>query len=345
MKLQNKFFLFLSIGSAAVFLSGCSRSSDSETELLTDSSAIVDYTCITNPQSQEKIYVVLKNYHGNYWEKVIEGISSASEDLNAAIYLGGIDNETDISGQITLLEQAVEEGADGILLAPANSTALIDSCKAVKDAQLPLVLIDSSINSDDYDRCYMTDNVDAGEMAAQAMLTLLQDAGHSAADSLEVGILLSSDTSQAMVNRVSGFLDYWSNYAPEQWVIAEDIYRNGGDLQKAQSDATRLLEQHDQLKGIYGCNNTSTVGIVNTLLQKERTDIAMVGFDLAEETQQFLQNPNCYGVSLLQKQDQMGYLGILSLDALIHGEASEQKFFDTGVVVTDKNYLMENDVS
>lgn len=243
------------------------------------------------------------------------------------------------------MEQAVKEGADGILLAPSNSTSLIDNCKAVKDQEIPLVLIDSSINSEDYDICYMTDNIDAGNLAAKEMLSLLHDTGNSDADYLEVGLVLSSDTSQAMVNRVSGFSDYWSSHAPEQWTIAEDIYLNGGNVKKAQSDVSTLLSNHKQLKGIFGCNNTSTIGIANALLEEGRNDIVMTGFDLAQETRKFLSNPDYHGVSLLQKQDQMGYLGILSLHALITGESSNQKFFDTGIIIADKKYLMENDIS
>lgn len=40
------------------------------------------------------------------------------KEIDAGVYLGGIDNETDIDGQISLMEKAVKEGADGILLAP-----------------------------------------------------------------------------------------------------------------------------------------------------------------------------------------------------------------------------------
>lgn len=39
----------------------------------------------------------------------------------------------------------------------------------------------------------------------------------------------------------------------------------------------------------------------------------MVGFDMAEETKQFIKDPDYRGVSLMQKQDQMGYLGIGTL--------------------------------
>ena len=84
----------------------------------------------------------------------------------------------------------MKEGADGILLAPANSNSLVDSCEKVRKKKIPVALIDSSINSTEFDVCYMTDNIDAGEMAAKEMLTMLHDTGNSPQESLEVGILL-----------------------------------------------------------------------------------------------------------------------------------------------------------
>ena len=84
---------------------------------------------------------------------------------------------------------------------------------------------------------------------------------------------------------------------------------------------------------------------LNTLFEEERTDVVLVGFDLADETKQMLQNPEYHAVTVLQKQDQMGYLGMLSLNSLIKGEKSEQKYFDTGVIMVDSDYLMENAVS
>ena len=317
--------LLITILIISFLLSGCSNVSKyakSKSEKASGESAVVDYTCVSKPKSEKKIYVILKNYHGDYWKTVIEGIERAAKEIDA-----------------------VKEGADGILLAPANSNSLVDSCEKVRKKKIPVVLIDSSINSTEFDVCYMTDNIDAGEMAAQEMLTMLHDAGNSPQEPLAVGILLSSDASQAMVNRVSGFLDYWAKYAPTKWEITKDIALNGGDVEKAESDAAKLLKKNENIKGIYGCNNTSTVGIAKTLTKQKRTDIVMVGFDMAEETKQFIKDPDYRGVSLMQKQDQMGYLGIGTLNSLINGKKSEQKYFDTGVIMIDSDYLMEKGVS
>ena len=332
-----------------VMVSGCALPGNSgqdtgiQAAVGTDESAVVDYTCIANEGSQEKIYVILKNYHGDYWKKVIQGVTKAAEQIDEAVYLGGIDNETDVSGQISLIEKAQQQGADGILLAPANSNALVESCQEIKDQNISLVLIDSSINSDAYDTCYMTGNMEAGQIAAREMLAMLSEQGNTDQDPLEVGILLSSDSSQAMVNRVSGFLEYWAKYAPEKWTINQDIRLNGGNMENAQADVSELLRNNRQIKGLYGCNNTSTKGIAAFLMRAARKDIVMAGFDLAEETAGLIRDPDYHGITLLQKQDQMAYKGMLSLDQQIRGEKPEQKYIDTGVLLVDRDYLLENE--
>ena len=332
-----------------VMVGGCAlpgnSGQDTGTQAASDTgeSAVVDYTCIANEGSQEKIYVILKNYHGDYWKKVIQGVTKAAEQIDEAVYLGGIDNETDVSGQISLIEKAQQQGADGILLAPANSNALVESCQKIKDQNISLVLIDSSINSDAYDTCYMTGNMEAGQIAAREMLSMLSDQGNTDQDSLEVGILLSSDSSQAMVNRVSGFLEYWAKYAPEKWTINQDIRLNGGDMENAQADVSELLRNNRHIKGLYGCNNTSTKGIAAVLMRAARKDIVMAGFDLAEETASLIRDLDYHGITLLQKQEQMAYKGMLSLDQQIRGEKPEQKYIDTGVLLVDRDYLLENE--
>ena len=148
---RAKAYLLFFMGVSSILLGGCSGSSKANLEEAAEQPAVVDYTCISNPESDKKIYVILKNYHGAYWEKVIDGITEAAKKLDEAVYLGGIDNETDFSGQIDLMNQAMEQGADGILLAPADSNSLADSCQKVREKEIPVVLIDSSINSGEFD--------------------------------------------------------------------------------------------------------------------------------------------------------------------------------------------------
>ena len=54
---------------------GCQKKVDTS---LKAQSSIVEYTCISDSDSDKSFYVILKNYHGVYWETVIEGVSKAA---------------------------------------------------------------------------------------------------------------------------------------------------------------------------------------------------------------------------------------------------------------------------
>lgn len=114
---KTKIYMLCVILLFSFLLSGCLDNSSIEenADEAQGESASVEYRCISKPESKKKIYVILKNYHGDYWKTVIEGVEKAAKEVDVAIYLGGIDNETDISGQTRLMNEAIEQGADGIL--------------------------------------------------------------------------------------------------------------------------------------------------------------------------------------------------------------------------------------
>ena len=56
-------YLLISFGAASFLLGGCSGASKTEVETA-EESAVVEYSCISHPESEKKIYVILKNYHG-----------------------------------------------------------------------------------------------------------------------------------------------------------------------------------------------------------------------------------------------------------------------------------------
>lgn len=76
---RTKAYRLIFVGVASVLLGGCSGSSKANMEEAAEQPAVVDYTCISNPESDKQIYVILKNYHGAYWEKVIDGITEAAK--------------------------------------------------------------------------------------------------------------------------------------------------------------------------------------------------------------------------------------------------------------------------
>ena len=185
----------------------------------------------------------------------------------------------------------------------------------------------------------MTGNMEAGQIAAREMLAMLSEQGNADQDPLEVGILLPSDSSQAMVNRVSGFLEYWAKYAPEKWTINQDIRLNGGDMENAQADVSELLSRNNRhIKGLYGCNNTSTKGIAAVLMRAARKDIVMAGFDLAEEAfASLIQGSGLLMASPFCRNRSRWHIRECFPWTSRSGGKREHKYIDTGVLLVDRD--------
>lgn len=336
MKKRNGFVIVLLVTVLTTFFSGCKRESDRIVN--TAETEIVDFTNVT-PTMQEDgtkdVYVITKAHNSQYWQELCDGAIQAGEDLGCNIFVGGTLNELDVEGQLQLLANALDAGADAILLAPIDSNNVYEPIREIMDEGIPVVLVDTIMNSSDFDVCFMTDNMQAGRMVARDMLEKLKEAGNSEEETLKVGIQIGSRTSQTIIERVAGFYEYWSNYAPEKWTILEEIYCNDGSVSRAKEIAAQILEQYPDLKGVIGCNNGSTVGLAMQLKEAERKDVVLVGFDFSDEVAELIADEEYKVSTVVQQQYEMGYCGVEAALKLISGERLQYKFVDTRVELVD----------
>lgn len=295
-------------------------------------------------EGRKNIYLIVKIIEGSsYWDVIIDGAKDGGNDFGCNVYYSGSYVETDWEAHERLLDEAAEAGADAIILAPDDSVKLSDKIEEMYARGLPIVLIDTIANTDSYDVCYMTDNLMAGQDAAQEMIALLSKDGISEDESIQVGIQVGATSSMTIIERLAGFLQYWSKYAPEAWEVIPDIKCNEGSVDKAVQCAEELLE-YPNIKGVFGTNNGSTVGFARAVRDNGRKDVAIVGFDYSNEIAELIDNDEYTASTILQKQYDMGYTGVHSAMELIGGAEKTIKFIDTGVVVVNKDTIDRADV-
>ncbi|MCH5194306.1 MAG: substrate-binding domain-containing protein [Oscillospiraceae bacterium] len=322
-------------------LSGCAESTAGEQE----TKSVPDFAPLTGiVEGRKNIYLIVKIVEGSsYWQIIMDGAKDGGIDFDCNVYYSGTYLETDWESHEKLLDAAAAAGADAILLAPNDSVNLSGKIDEIHKKGIPVVLIDTIANTDSYDICYMTDNLMAGQKAAEEMISQLTKNGIAESESIQIGIQVGATSSQTIIERLSGFFQYWSKYAPDSWEVIPDIKCNEGSIDKAVECAEELLAYPD-IKGVFGTNNGSTVGFARAVRDRELKDIAVVGFDYSEEIAGLIDDGGYIASTILQNQYYMGYTGVESALALTEGQKMPVKFADTGVVVVNKDNIDQSEV-
>src|SRR5271166_6479165 len=114
------------------------------------------------------IPIIVKDTTSGYWQIVFAGARQAGKDLGVKVPELGAQSESDINGEITILENAGAEKPAAVVIAPTQFKAL---GKPVDEAakKVPIIGIDSAADSKAFTSFLTTDNEVGGRKAADGM--------------------------------------------------------------------------------------------------------------------------------------------------------------------------------
>src|SRR3954469_2154161 len=144
--------------------------------------AIVTVSCtkVEAPTGRKKITIAVipKGTTHEFWKSIHAGSIKAANELTAqgtdveVIWKGPL-REDDREQQIQVVEGFAAQGVSGIVLAPLDNRALVRPVEDAKRANVPTVIIDSGLESDQFVSFVATDNRKGGTLAADRMGQLL----------------------------------------------------------------------------------------------------------------------------------------------------------------------------
>jgi ribose transport system substrate-binding protein len=281
--------------------------------------------------ADKEIAVIVKTANSDFWQNVRKGSESAIKSLKGytATFQGGA-SDTDLAGQVALVENAINRKVAGIVLAPSDPDALIPALKKAWEAKIPVVLIDSAASDAGkayYQSFLATDNKTAGEMAAKALIDKVGTTGKIAVMSYTAG-------SGSEIGRVGGFTDYIKKHSKLQ--IVGPFYSNS-QMGTALNQTTDVLAANPDLKGIFGANEPTAIGMGRALAQAGKAGkVVAIGFDGNADLQGFVKDGTIEAIAV-QSAFEMGNLGVKTVAEIISGK-KVPAFRDTGVLmVTKKN--------
>jgi ribose transport system substrate-binding protein len=106
--------------------------------------------CASPRSDRPRVALVMKSLANEFFKTMADG-ARAHHEAHASEYdllATGIKDEQDVAGQVRLVEQMVAEGVGALVIAPADSQALVATCKKAQDAGIVVVNIDNKLDAD-----------------------------------------------------------------------------------------------------------------------------------------------------------------------------------------------------
>lgn len=206
-----------------------------------------------------RIMVIPKGTTHEHWKTIHAGAIKAAEELgNVELIWQGPQKEDDRNQQIQLVQNAVAAGVDGLVLAPLDAKALVEPVEQAIDRGIPVVIIDSALQSDRIASYVATDNYHGGVLAAQRLGTLLNGSGKI----IMLRYMVGSASTQ---EREQGFLDTIAKEFPGITFLEKEQY-GGATADTAQRASQNLITRYGpQVDGIFCPNESSTLGMLRVL--------------------------------------------------------------------------------
>jgi len=279
------------------------------TALLTALAALNLYpvTSFAQEGKKPKIALIMKSLANEFFTTMRKGAEKHQKD-NADKYdlvVNGIRDERDLNAQVALVEQMVSQKVDAIVIAPADSKALVPALARAKKAGIIVVNIDNRLDPDVLKQAgggipfVGPDNRDGARKAGEVLAGKLKQGE-------KVAILEGVPTAFNAQQRRLGFEDAMKKAGAN--VVA--VQSGQWEMDKANTVASAMLSEHPDLKAILASNDNMALGAVAAVKAAGKTgQVHVVGFDNISAIQPMIKDGRVLA-TVDQHGDQLAVFGI-----------------------------------
>jgi ribose transport system substrate-binding protein len=283
------------------------------------------------PAAEAKLYipVISKGFQHQFWQAVKLGSEQAAKDLNVDITFEGPEGENQVDKQVEMFQTALDKKPDAICLAAVDSQVFTPLLEKAKAAGIPVIGFDSGVDSDIPVTTATTDNIAAAALAADKMVELIGGEG-------EVAVIAHDQTSRTGIDRVKGFTDQIAAKYPKVTIV--DTQYGGGDHLKSTDLAKAIIQAHPNLKGFFGANEGSIIGVLNAAKELGMEGkLTIIGYDSGQQQMDAIRSGAEAG-AITQNPVGIGYKCVEAAVKAVKGETLP-KIIDTGFMWYDKTNI------
>lgn len=292
-------------------------------------------------QKQDITVELIPSVLGNeFWDTVVSGAKDAEYELGINLIVTATDTETDIDGQIKLINDAVSNGVDAIVISPLDRSAIDDALRNATEAGVKVITINSAVTYTGVVSMVSTENEEAASIGAQNLASLINATG----DVMVMSSASSANDDNATVKqREDGFINMIEESEEYKNINIKDILYCNYDVQTAKDLTLDYIEKNPSVKAIYATNQHATEGVCEAIEEKGLNGkISIVGWDSSANEIKFIEDGVLNG-TLAQSPYLFGYLGVRNAVKSANGEIID-KNINTGIKYINLANLQNNDV-
>jgi ribose transport system substrate-binding protein len=272
-------------------------------------------SCNTAPQpAKPRIALVMKSLANEFFKTMQDG-ATAHQQAHATEYeliANGTKDESDVARQVEIVEQMMARQVQAIVIAPADSKALVAVIQRAQAAGIVVINIDNKLDAAVLAERNLRipfvgpDNRKGARLAGEALARRLKPGD-------QVAILEGVPTAFNAQQRKAGFEDAMKA-AGINIVSSQSA---GWETAKANQVTAALLVEKPELKAILCANDSMALGAVAAIRAAGKADqIHVIGFDNIQAVRQLLKDGQVLA-TVDQHGDQLAVFGIeYALEAL-----------------------------
>jgi ribose transport system substrate-binding protein len=264
------------------------------------------------------VALVMKSLANEFFKTMAEGAEAhqKAHPDDYKLIVNGIKNETDLTEQVNLVEQMVSRGAKAIVIAPADSKALVPALKRAREAGVVIVNIDNKLDADTLTESGLSipfvgpDNREGAKAVGDAVAATLSKGD-------KVAIIEGVPTAFNGIQRRLGFEDAMK----EGGMQIVGVQSGNWEMEKANTVAAAMLSEHADLKAILCGNDSMALGAVAAVRSAGlEGKVAIAGFDNISAIQALIDSGQVVATAD-QHGDALAVYGIETALEILSGQA------------------------
>lgn len=235
------------------------------------------------------VCLVMKSLGNEYFQTMQKGAEEhAAKRGDLTLHSSGIQNETDIDGQIAAINRCITDRAAALVVAPADSRALVAPLGRAAKAGLKIVNIDvklddGALKSAGLDIPFVgPDNQEGARLSGAALAKALGTGG-------KVVILEGNPGAANAQQRKAGFVAA----AAACGLTVVDSKTAHWETDEAYTVVSNLLTTHPDLQGVLASNDSMALGAVKAISAAgKKGKVKIASFDNIEAIRPYVKDGN-----------------------------------------------------